>query len=62
MSLLRVAFERADNVAQIVVLCAGCYASVVDQLEPSDRHWATPIEGAVYCEFCLGEAREAALR
>lgn len=65
MSLLRVAFERADRVAQMVVLCAGCYHAFMRKLLDDDslpvRHWARPFEGGGMCEFCLEEARRSAV-
>lgn len=62
MSLLRVAFECEDKVTRIVVLCAGCYGQLVEQINPSVRRWTKHLNGTSDCEFCLGEARESALR
>lgn len=63
MRLLRAAFEAKDtNVVWMHVLCGGCYHAFLQKLDGTTaRHWAKEHRGPGMCDFCLEEARRAAV-
>lgn len=54
--LTRTAFESADGIARLAVLCRPCATELIDRLAEGQRHWVKEYGGnGGMCELCSHE-------